>query len=80
MAAYLSIENLCVSYGATRVLDHVSLDVERGELIALLGSSGCGKTTLLRSIAGFVPPDAGHDPRRGRATSRICRRRSATPR
>ena len=57
--AYLSIENLCVSYDGNRVLDHVSLDVERGEMIALLGSSGCGKTTLLRSIAGFVIPDEG---------------------
>ena len=56
---YLSIENLCVSYDGNRVLDHVSLDVERGEMIALLGSSGCGKTTLLRSIAGFVIPDEG---------------------
>ena len=56
---YLSIEGLSVSYGGTRVLDRVSLDVERGEMIALLGSSGCGKTTLLRSIAGFVIPDAG---------------------
>jgi putative spermidine/putrescine transport system ATP-binding protein len=56
---YLSIENLSVSYGSTRVLNDVSLDVERGEMIALLGSSGCGKTTLLRSIAGFVIPDEG---------------------
>ncbi|MEP6997536.1 MAG: ABC transporter ATP-binding protein [Betaproteobacteria bacterium] len=56
---YLSIEALTVSYGATRVLDRVSLGVERGEMIALLGSSGCGKTTLLRSIAGFVTPDSG---------------------
>ena len=59
MAAYLSIEDLTVSYGSTRVLDRVSLDVERGEMVALLGSSGCGKTTLLRSIAGFVMPDSG---------------------
>jgi len=57
--AYLAIENLSVSYGATRVLDRVSLEVERGEMIALLGSSGCGKTTLLRSIAGFLQPEAG---------------------
>jgi ABC-type Fe3+/spermidine/putrescine transport system ATPase subunit len=56
---YLAIENLSVSYDGNRVLDHVSLDVERGEMIALLGSSGCGKTTLLRSIAGFVMPDEG---------------------
>jgi putative spermidine/putrescine transport system ATP-binding protein len=59
MTPYLSIEALTVSYGATRVLDRVSLDVARGEMIALLGSSGCGKTTLLRAIAGFVVPDSG---------------------
>src|SRR5437868_13421585 len=59
MTPYLSIEALTVSYGGTRVLDRVSLSVQRGEMIALLGSSGCGKTTLLRSIAGFVMPDAG---------------------
>jgi ABC-type Fe3+/spermidine/putrescine transport system ATPase subunit len=59
MAPYLAIESLSVSYGAATVLRDVSLDVARGELVALLGSSGCGKTTLLRSIAGFVTPDAG---------------------
>jgi putative spermidine/putrescine transport system ATP-binding protein len=59
MPAYLTIESLCVAYGATRVLDDVSLDVQRGEMVALLGSSGCGKTTLLRSIAGFVMPTSG---------------------
>src|ERR1700687_5261096 len=59
MTPYLSIEGLTVAYGATRVLDNVSLGVERGEMIALLGSSGCGKTTLLRSIAGFVVPESG---------------------
>ena len=59
MTPYLSIESLSVSYGAVRVLDRVSLDVRRGEMIALLGSSGCGKTTLLRAIAGFVTPDEG---------------------
>src|SRR5690348_5207008 len=56
---YLSIENVSVAYDGTRVLSDVSLDVARGELVALLGSSGCGKTTLLRSIAGFVTPQSG---------------------
>jgi putative spermidine/putrescine transport system ATP-binding protein len=59
MNAYLSIESLSVSYGTTPVLDRVSLAVQRGEMVALLGSSGCGKTTLLRSIAGFVRPRSG---------------------
>ena len=59
MPSYLSIEALTVSYGGPPVLDRVSLDVGRGEMVALLGSSGCGKTTLLRAIAGFVIPDSG---------------------
>jgi ABC-type Fe3+/spermidine/putrescine transport system ATPase subunit len=59
MTPYLSIENLCVGYGSTRVLDRVSLAIGKGEMVALLGSSGCGKTTLLRSIAGFVTPESG---------------------
>ena len=40
-------------------VDHVSLDVEKGELVTLLGPSGCGKTTLLRMIAGFEDPTSG---------------------
>ncbi len=59
MVPYLSIQSLSASYGDTPVLRNVSLDVARGELVALLGSSGCGKTTLLRAIAGFVTPTAG---------------------
>ena len=59
MTPYLAIDSLSVSYGGTRVLDRVSLGVERGEMIALLGSSGCGKTSLLRAIAGFVQPSGG---------------------
>jgi ABC-type Fe3+/spermidine/putrescine transport system ATPase subunit len=72
MTPYLSIEAISVSYGGTRVLDRVSLGVERGEMIALLGSSGCGKTTLLRSIAGFVIPDEGAIRVDGRDITRLA--------
>ena len=70
-APYLHADAVSVSYGATRVLDHVSLTVARGELVALLGSSGCGKTTLLRSIAGFVTPTEGRIVVDGRDIGRL---------
>jgi putative spermidine/putrescine transport system ATP-binding protein len=55
----LSIENLTVRYGATTILDRLSLRVEPGEFLTLLGPSGSGKTSLLMSIAGFVPVSDG---------------------
>ena len=55
----IRIESLGVSYGDVRVLNGIDLTVAPGEFIALLGASGCGKTTLLRALAGFVPIAAG---------------------
>jgi ABC-type Fe3+/spermidine/putrescine transport system ATPase subunit len=48
-----------IRYGDTTVLRQIDLEVRQGELIALLGSSGCGKTSLLRAVAGFVPLASG---------------------
>jgi putative spermidine/putrescine transport system ATP-binding protein len=58
-AASLEVVEAEVCYGTLRVLDHISLAVEGGAFVALLGASGCGKTTLLRAICGFVPLNAG---------------------
>jgi len=51
------IDRLSVRFGARTVLDDLSLTIERGELLTVLGRSGCGKTTLLRFIAGFIEAD-----------------------
>ncbi|CAH1651180.1 MULTISPECIES: ABC transporter ATP-binding protein [unclassified Chelatococcus] len=56
---FLRISDLSAGYGSTRVLKGLNLSVRKGEFVALLGSSGCGKTTLLRAIAGFAQPSAG---------------------
>lgn len=58
-AAGVEIERLSFGYGATRVLEDVSLSIAKGEFFAFLGPSGSGKTTLLRLIAGFGTPDCG---------------------
>src|ERR1700752_355610 len=57
--SFLSLKNIGKSYGTTRAVVDVSLEVERGEFFGLLGPSGCGKTTTLRMIAGLERPDSG---------------------
>lgn len=53
----LSIESLRCTYGTAQIIDGLSLDVGDGEVLALLGRNGVGKTTLIRSIAGMRPPE-----------------------
>ena len=51
----LHVENLEVYYGAIHAIKGVSFDVEQGEIIALIGANGAGKTTILHTITGLVP-------------------------
>jgi 2-aminoethylphosphonate transport system ATP-binding protein len=56
-AAGVQIDHLSVRFGTRTVLNDLSLTIRRGELLTVLGRSGCGKTTLLRFIAGFIEAD-----------------------
>lgn len=57
--AFLQIEGVSKTFGSFHAVRDVSLSVAQGEIFALLGGSGCGKTTLLRMLAGFEQPTAG---------------------
>jgi sulfonate transport system ATP-binding protein len=65
-ALAVSARGLQRRYGSRIVIDALDLDIHKGEFVALLGESGCGKTTLLRALAGLDRPDAGtiHAPER----------------
>mgnify|MGYP003395962667 CR=1 FL=1 len=55
----ITIENLNKQFGTYKALDNINLEVNSGELLALLGPSGCGKTSLLRIIGGMELADSG---------------------
>ena len=57
--ADVELSGISASFDGTTVLDHVSLSVTTGEVVALLGPSGGGKSTLLRVVAGIIAPDSG---------------------
>lgn len=69
MTSALRVSDLCVRYGQATVLHGVDLTVEPGQLVAVVGGSGGGKTTLLRSIAGFVAPATGRIEVHGRTVT-----------
>ncbi len=55
----LEVNDIVTFYGQSLVLDGVSLEVDKGEVVALLGRNGAGKTTTLRSVMGLTPPRSG---------------------
>jgi branched-chain amino acid transport system ATP-binding protein len=57
--ALLAVDNLVVRYGHVAAVDGVSIDVAEGEIVALVGANGAGKTSLIRTIIGQLTPEAG---------------------
>jgi branched-chain amino acid transport system ATP-binding protein len=55
----LEVENLCLYYGDAQALDNVSIRVEAGELVAIIGANGAGKSSLIRTVAGMERPRSG---------------------
>ena len=60
MSALLHLEDVHTSYGLSRVLFGISLEVNQGECVCLLGRNGVGKTTTMRTVMGLTPPSTGH--------------------
>lgn len=55
----LEIKNLVVNFGGIKAVDGVSIDVERGKIVTLVGANGAGKSTILRCVSGIVRPKSG---------------------
>ena len=60
MSALLELEDIHAAYGLSRVLFGISLEINAGECVCLLGRNGVGKTTTMRSVMGLTPPSTGH--------------------
>ena len=56
----LQVNNLYVSYGGIKALSNVTIAVDKGEIVSIIGANGAGKSTLLRTISGLIKPDYGN--------------------
>ena len=75
----IRVENVCVSYAKRTVLEEISLAVEEGEFLVLLGETGCGKSTLLRMLLGQERPTSGRISVAGSAVERVDARSGYVP-
>ena len=73
LAPLLEVEGIETCYGLSQVLFGMSLSIRRGEMVALMGRNGMGKTTTVRSIMGLTPPRAGTIRFGGRDVPAGCR-------
>ena len=73
----VSLRDIVVEFDGQRILDGLNLDIHDKEFVTLLGSSGCGKTTTLRLIAGFLEPNSGKVLLKGEDITGVPRPRDA---
>ena len=59
MSTMISLKEVCKSFGGIVVADHISIDIQRGEILGLIGPNGAGKTSLFNLISGVYPMDSG---------------------
>jgi len=71
MSALLSVKNLKVSYGGINAVKGIDLQVDQGELVALIGANGAGKSSSLKAIAGVLTPSAGEIAFLGNSTEKL---------
>ena len=69
----IDVKNLCVGYGKTSVLSGVSLSLEKGEFVSIIGIDGSGKSTLLKAILGMIEINSGEILVDGEKTAELSR-------
>ena len=79
MAPLLSIENITVRYGAIEALHQVSMSVDEGDVVALIGANGAGKSTLLKAIVGQVPLAGGSISFKGEEVCTSAKHKKSVP-
>jgi phospholipid/cholesterol/gamma-HCH transport system ATP-binding protein len=57
---FIRVKDLTVGYGDGNVIENASFDIDYGDIFVIMGISGCGKSTIMRSIIGLIPPKSGH--------------------
>lgn len=71
MSSLLQVKNLQVAYGGIHAVKGIDLDIQQGELVALIGANGAGKTTTLKTLVGMIKPAGGEILYQGQPTAKL---------